>query len=412
MATVLMKGNEALGEAAIRAGCVHFFGYPITPQTEVPEYLVKRLPEVGGAFVQAESEVAAINMVYGAAGVGMKCMTSSSSPGISLMAEGMSYLAACELPCVVINIMRAGPGLGGILPSQSDYFQATRGHGHGDYRLIVLAPSSVQEAVDLMTLAFELAEKYRNPVMLCADGMIGQMMEPVEFSTAGRGVPLADNDWALTGRKGRARRIVNSLFLAPDELNAHNIKLARKYEEVERREQRWELWNAERPYDLLLVAFGTMARICKSAIDEVARQGLRVALFRPITLSPYPYAACRAAMDAMPMGGRVLTVELNMGQMVHDVKFAAEGSRPVGFYGAAGGVVPSPDMVAAKIRETLADRADQPVSRAAAVASAPLTWSGTGLCCEAQGDGVPCQGVDGECEFCGRALTKADSPRV
>ena len=239
-----MKGNEALGEAAIRAGCVHFFGYPITPQTEIPEYLVKRLPEVGGGFVQAESEVAAIHMVYGAAGVGMKCMTSSSSPGISLMAEGMSYLAACELPCVIINIMRAGPGLGGILPSQSDYLQATKGHGHGDYRLIVLAPSSVQEAVDLMTLAFELAEQYRNPVMVCADGMIGQMMEPVEFPGEGRGEPLKDNDWALTGRKGRPRRIVNSLFLSPETLHQHNVHLKEKYDEIERREQRWELYNA------------------------------------------------------------------------------------------------------------------------------------------------------------------------
>ncbi|MHC4731973.1 MAG: 3-methyl-2-oxobutanoate dehydrogenase subunit beta, partial [Planctomycetota bacterium] len=216
MTKVLMKGNEALGEAAIRAGCVHFFGYPITPQTEVPEYLVKRLPEVGGVFVQAESEVASINMVYGAAGAGVKCLTSSSSPGISLMGEGLSYIAACELPCVVINIMRAGPGLGGVLPAQSDYSQATRGHGHGDYELIVLAPASVQEAVDLMMLAFELAERYRNPVMVCADGMIGQMMEPVEFPTEGRGPPLEENDWALTGPEGRERRIINSLYLTPE----------------------------------------------------------------------------------------------------------------------------------------------------------------------------------------------------
>jgi 2-oxoglutarate ferredoxin oxidoreductase subunit alpha len=354
MAKVLMKGNEALGEAAIRAGCVHFFGYPITPQTEVPEYLVKRLPEVGGAFVQAESEVAAINMVYGAAGVGMKCMTSSSSPGISLMAEGMSYLAACELPCVVVNIMRAGPGLGGILPSQSDYLQATKGHGHGDYRLIVLAPSSVQEAVDLMTLAFELAEKYRNPVMLCADGMIGQMMEPVEFSGEGRGAPLGENDWALTGRKDRKRRIVNSLYLSPEQLHQHNVHLKQKYEAIEQSEQRWELWNAEGHYDLLLVAFGTMARISKTAIDEVRKDGLNVALFRPITLNPFPYPALRSAMNAMPAGARVLDVELNMGQMVYDVKLAAEGSRSVEFHGAAGGMVPSPDQVAAKIREVLA----------------------------------------------------------
>lgn len=348
-----MKGNEALGEAAIRAGCVHFFGYPITPQTEVPEYLVKRLPAVGGVFVQAESEVASINMVYGAAGVGIKCLTSSSSPGISLMAEGMSYLAACELPCVIINIMRAGPGLGGILPSQSDYFQATRGHGHGDYQLIVLAPSSVQEAVDLMTLAFELAEKYRNPVMICADGMIGQMMEPVEFPGDGRGEPFKDNDWALTGKQGRPRRIVNSLFLAPEELHQHNIHLKEKYDRVHANEKRWEHDAAGGPYDLLLVAFGTMARICRTAIEEVRAEGLRVALFRPITLNPYPYEACRAAMDAMAPGGHVLTVEMNMGQMVHDVKHAAEGSRHVGFFGTAGGIVPSPDQVAEKIRAAL-----------------------------------------------------------
>jgi 2-oxoglutarate/2-oxoacid ferredoxin oxidoreductase subunit alpha len=362
MAEVLMKGNEALGEAAIRAGCVHFFGYPITPQTEVPEYLVKRLPEVGGAFVQAESEVAAINMVYGAAGVGVKCMTSSSSPGISLMAEGMSYLAACELPCVVINIMRAGPGLGGILPSQSDYLQATRGHGHGDYRLIVLAPSSVQEAVDLMTLAFDLAERYRNPVMVCADGMIGQMMEPVEFPGEGRGAPLKDNDWALTGRKDRKRRIVNSLYLAPEQLQQHNIHLKEKYDEIEQRERRSELYNAGEPYDLLLVAFGTMARICKTAIDDLKKAGVRVALFRPITLNPYPFRALRDAMDAMPESGRVLTVEMNMGQMIYDVKFAAEGSREVGFFGTAGGIVPSPDLVAAKVREALGADRPQPTN--------------------------------------------------
>ena len=356
MSKVLMKGNEALGEAAIRAGCVHFFGYPITPQTEIPEYLVKRLPEVGGAFVQAESEVAAIHMVYGAAGVGVKCLTSSSSPGISLMAEGMSYLAACELPCVVVNIMRAGPGLGGILPSQSDYNQATKGHGHGDYQVIVLAPASVQEAVDLMMLAFELAERYRNPVMVCADGMIGQMMEPVEFPGDGRGAPMRENTWALTGRAGRERRIVNSLFLAPDELQNLNIRLKNKYDEIARTETRWELYG-QAPYDLLLVAFGTMARICKTAIDEVRKEGLRVALFRPITLHPFPFGACRRAMDAIAGAGRALTIEMNMGQMVEDVRFAAEGTRVVDFYGTAGGIVPSPDQVADKIRETLRRRA-------------------------------------------------------
>jgi len=353
MTKVLMKGNEALGEAAIRAGCVHFFGYPITPQTEVPEYLVKRLPEVGGVFVQAESEVASINMIYGAAGVGVKCLTSSSSPGISLMAEGMSYIAACELPCVIINIMRAGPGLGGILPSQSDYHQATRGHGHGDYQLIVLAPSSVQEAVDLMLLAFDLAERYRNPVMICADGMIGQMMEPVEFPGEGRGAPMGETDWALTGCEGRERRVVNSLYLAPEDLDAHNRKLKAKYDLIAEREVRHEVYGEVDDADVLVVAFGTMARIVKSAIDDMRAAGEKVALFRPITLKPWPYAACRAAMDAMPPDAAVLTVEMSMGQMIDDVRLAAEGSRRIEFLGAAGGVVPSPDQVAARIHEIL-----------------------------------------------------------
>ena len=354
MAKVLMKGNEALGEAAIRAGCVHFFGYPITPQTEVPEYLVRRLPEVGGVFVQAESEVAAIHMIYGAAGVGVKCLTSSSSPGISLMAEGMSYIAACELPCVVINIMRAGPGLGGILPAQGDYFQATRGHGHGDYQVLVLAPASVQEAVDLMGLAFELAEEYRNPVMLCADGMIGQMMEPVEFPAGGRGAPMRENDWALTGAEGRPRRIVNSLHLTPEELHAHNVKLAAKYARMAEREVRHEAYRLEGPCDVMLVAFGTMARICKTAVDELRAEGLRVGLFRPISLNPFPLEALARAAAALPEGGRILDVELNMGQMVRDVRLAVEGRRPVDFYGMAGGMVPSPDDVAARVRALLA----------------------------------------------------------
>jgi len=353
MTKVLMKGNEALGEAAIRAGCVHFFGYPITPQTEIPEYLVKRLPEVDGVFVQAESEIGAVHMIYGAAGVGVKCLTSSSSPGISLMAEGMSYIAACELPCVLINIMRAGPGLGGILPAQSDYWQATRGHGHGDYRVLVLAPASVQEAVDLMMLAFELAEKYRNPVMICADGMIGQMMEPVEFPTEGRGEPMEENDWALTGCEGRPRRIVNSLYLSPDDLNDLNLKLKAKYERMAAEETRYELFGGEEPYDLLLTAFGTMARICKTAIHELREAGYKVALFRPITLQPFPFAACREAIDALPADGRVLDIEMNMGQMLDDVRLAAEAVRPIEFYGAAGGVVPSPDDVVKQVRKLL-----------------------------------------------------------
>ena len=354
MTKVLMKGNEALGEAAIRAGCKHFFGYPITPQTEVPEYLVKRLPEVGGTFVQAESEVASINMIYGAAGVGVKCLTSSSSPGIALMAEGMSYIAACELPCVLINIMRAGPGLGGILPAQSDYWQATKGHGHGDYRVIVLAPSSVQESVDLMILAFELAEKYRNPVMIIADGMIGQMMEPVEFPGEGLGEPMKENDWALTGAEGRERRVVNSLYLSPEDLNDHNWKLKHKFDEIAKNEIRYELYGGEEDYDLLLVAFGTMARICKTAIDELRTEtGAKIALFRPITVNPFPYTELREAMDRLPEGGKVLNVEMSMGQMLEDVRLSCEGSREIVFHGAAGGVVPSPDEVADKIREIL-----------------------------------------------------------
>ena len=351
MTKVLMKGNEALGEAAIRAGCVHFFGYPITPQTEIPEYLVKRLRDVDGVFLQAESEVAAIHMIYGAAGVGVKCLTSSSSPGISLMAEGMSYIAACELPCVVINIMRAGPGLGGVLPAQSDYFQATRGHGHGDYQVLTLAPASVQEAVDLMMLAFELAEKYRNPVMVCADGMIGQMMEPVEFPTEGRGPPLGENKWALTGHEGRARRVVNSLFLDPEENLAHNLRLKAKYDRMAEEEPRFEIYGDADKCDVLVTAFGTMARICKSAVDEVRAEGVRAALFRPITLNPFPYGALRDAMDALSPKGRVLDVEMSMGQMLLDVRLAAEGSRPIDFLGTAGGIVPAPEEVAARIRE-------------------------------------------------------------
>ena len=387
---VLMKGNEALGEAAIRAGCVHFFGYPITPQTEVPEYLVKRLPQVDGVFVQAESEIAAIHMVFGAAGAGVKCMTSSSSPGISLMAEGLSYIAACELPCVIINIMRAGPGLGGILPSQSDYLQATKGHGHGDYQLIVLAPSTVQEAVDLMTLAFELSEKYRNPVMVCADGMIGQMMEPVEFPGEGRGEPLKDNDWSLSGCEGRPRRIVNSLYLTPDVLHEHNMKLKRKYDLIAEHEKRWEVYNGDDGYDLLLVAFGTMARICKTAIDELKAEGLRVALFRPITLNPFPLEACRASMDRIEGDGTVLTVEMSMGQLVLDVKLSAEGSRTVDLYGTAGGIVPSPDQVADRIRGVLGS---------STVANRP--W--LPACEEAQADGVPCTEVGRDCAICEHA---------
>ncbi len=351
MAKVLMKGNEAIGEAAIRAGCIHFFGYPITPQSEVPEYLSRRLPEVGGLYLQAESEVAASNMIYGAAGVGVRVLTTSSSPGISLMAEGLSYIAACELPCVLVNIMRAGPGLGGILPAQGDYLQATKGTGHGDFNLIVLAPASVQEAVDLMLVAFELAEKYRNPVILIGDGMIGQMMEPVEFPEVKVGEPLGPTDYALTGCKGRERRIVNSLYLDAEKLNTHNEKLKAKFELITENEQRWEYYNTEEPFDVLLTGFGMMARICKTAIDILKEEGINVGLFRPITAKPFPYKPLRELIDRSK---RVLCVEMNMGQMLLDVQFAAEGTVPIDFYGKAGGIIPSVEDVVEQLRASIA----------------------------------------------------------
>ncbi len=351
MTKVLMKGNEAIGEAAIRAGCLHFFGYPITPQSEVPEYLSKRLPEVGGQYVQAESEVAASNMIYGAAGVGMRVLTTSSSPGISLMAEALSYIACCELPVVVVNIMRCGPGLGGILPSQSDYFQATKGTAHGDFDIIVLAPSSVQEAVDLTIISFELAEKYRNPVMVIGDGMIGQMMEPVSFPDKEIGPPLDPGDWGLTGCKDRPRRIVNSLYLDPDLLYQQNIKLKEKFELIKQNELRFELYNCDEPYDLLLVGFGMMARICKTAIDQLKAEGLNVGLFRPITVNPFPYEACA---EAIGRSKSVISVEMNMGQMIEDVRLANVEGKPVDFFGKTGGLIPAVEEVQDKVRESLA----------------------------------------------------------
>jgi 2-oxoglutarate ferredoxin oxidoreductase subunit alpha len=352
MGKVLMKGCEAIGEAAIRAGCRNFFGYPITPQTEVPEYLAKRFPEVGGKFVQAESEVAAINMLYGGAGVGKRVLTTSSSPGISLMAEGVSYIAACHLPVVLVNIVRAGPGLGGILPAQSDYLQATKGHGHGDYKLLVLAPSSVQEAVELIYEAFDLADRYRTPVMVMGDGMIGQMMEPVEFPPERKLEDLPDKPWAATGAKGRSPNIINSLFLKEEECDANSWRLKAKADEMEANEQRSEAYACGGDkLDALIVAYGTMARICKTAVDEVKRTDKKkVGVFRPISLWPYPYEAlAKEAMKAK----RVLVVEMSTGQMVEDVKLALLGKRPIHFYGKTGGMVPSPDDVAGELRKLL-----------------------------------------------------------
>ena len=346
-----MKGNEAIAEAAIRAGCLHFFGYPITPQSEIPEYLSRRLPELGGCYVQSESEVATSHMIYGAAGVGTKVMTSSSSPGISLMAEGISYLAVAELPVVIVNIMRAGPGLGGSLPAQSDYAQTTRGMAHGDCRLIAVSPASVQEAVDLTILAFDLAEKYRTPVILAGDGVIGQMMEPVVLPEATVGPPLKAADWALTGCVGRKPRKVSSMFLDPDELNAHNFKLKARFAEIARNETRFEAYACDEPLDLLVTSFGISARICRSAVDAARSEGLKVGLFRPITISPFPMDALR---EIIGRSQRVLDVEMNTGQMLHDVEMAAQGRCPIDFFGRCGGLIPSAEGILEQIRASLA----------------------------------------------------------
>ena len=358
MAKKLMKGCEAIGEAAIRAGCKLFFGYPITPQNEIPEYMSHRLPQVGGTFVQAESEVAASNMIYGAAGSGERVFTSSSSPGISLMQEAVSYIAGSELPVVIVNIMRAGPGLGGILPSQADYFQATKGGGHGDYRCLVLAPWSVQEAADLVQDAFDLADYYRNPVLMLGDGLIGQMMEPVEFRADRQPCkPLAPKTWAATGCDGsRPTNIVNSLFLDPEVLERHNQKLSAKYAAMVRDEVRFAEVGTDDEYDVLLVAYGTVARVCSTALEDLRADGIRAALVRPISLFPFPYAAVRRAAARAKA---VLVVELSTGQMIEDVQLAVRGARPVHFHGRQGGMLVSPEAVAATVRKVLAGELEE-----------------------------------------------------
>lgn len=335
MNRVLMKGNEAFGEGAVRAGCRFFFGYPITPQSEIPHYLARRLPQVGGVYLQAESELAAINMVYGAAAAGARVMTSSSSPGISLMQEGLSYIAGAELPCVIVNIMRGGPGLGNIAPAQGDYFQAVKGGGHGDYRLLVLAPASVQEVIDLMALAFDLADKYRNPVMVVGDGILGQMMEPVELGPLPE-VSLPPKPWATTGMLGRkTRNIVNSLYIEPEEMEKVNLRLQEKYRRMAEREKRWEEYRVE-DAGLVLVAFGMVARIAKAVVDRLRAAGIPAGLIRPVTLYPFPDAPLvRAAARARAF----LVVEMNAGQMVEDVRLAVCGRRPVYFYGRTGGML-------------------------------------------------------------------------
>lgn len=333
----LMRGNEAAAEAAIRAGCKAYFGYPITPQNELTEYMAEHLPKRGGVFIQSESEISAINMAFGAALAGVRVMTSSSSCGISLKQEGISYLAACELPAVIINVNRGGPGLGNISPSQGDYNQATKGGGHGDYKSIVLAPSSVQEVADLVFEAFDLADEYRNPVIILMDGMLGQMMEPVEFRYKKR-ENLPPKDWILTGAKGRKSRIIRSLILDPKQMEEHNWKLYRKYQRIKKNEQKCELFNME-DAEIAVIAFGTCARITKAAVKRARERGIKVGMLRPVTLWPFPEEIIKKYSETI---SDFIVFEMNTGQMVEDVRLALEGKSNVIFYGRPGGVVPTP----------------------------------------------------------------------
>ena len=343
---ILMKGNEAIAEAAIRAGCRHYFGYPITPQTEIAAYMAKKMPKIGGVFLQAESEIASINMVYGAAAAGVRVMTSSSSPGISLKAEGLSYLAGSDIPALVVNVQRGGPGLGGIQPSQSDYFQATKGGGHGDYRMIVLAPASVQEMASLTIKGFDLADKYLMTSMILADGTIGQMMEPITFDEAE--ICEYEKPWALTGTEcKRTHNVVNSLYLKPDELEKKNFERFEKYKLIEETEAMWEEYMMD-DAEICVVAFGIASRVAKNAVVAAREEGIKVGLIRPITLWPFPTKALRAAADRVES---FLSVELSMGQMIEDVKLATECKRPVYLCSRAGGMIPSPDEVLASIRQ-------------------------------------------------------------
>ena len=343
---VLMKGNEAIAEAAIRAGCRHYFGYPITPQTEVAAYMAKRMPKIGGCFLQAESEIAAINMVYGVAGAGKRVMTSSSSPGISLKSEGLSYLAGSDLPAFVVNVQRGGPGLGGIQPSQSDYFQATKGGGHGDYKMIVLAPASVQEMASLTIKGFDLADKYRMTAMILADGTMGQMMEPVELGDVE--VKEYDKSWAVTGTKcQRPHNIVNSLSLVPEELEQLNFARYERYKAVEENEVMYESYLMD-DAEICVVAFGISARVSKNAINEARKNGIKVGMIRPITLWPFPKAPLLAAAEHCHT---FLSVEMNMGQMIEDIELAIRCKKPVQLVNRVGGMIPSPEQVLKAIEE-------------------------------------------------------------
>ncbi len=347
MKKILMKGNEAMALAAIKGGCDAFFGYPITPQNELPEYLSKHMRLNNKVFLQAESEVSAINMVYGAAAAGKRVLTSSSSPGVALKQEGISYLAGSMLPCVIINVMRAGPGLGGIQPGQADYNQITRGGGNGDYKILSYAPENLQETVDIIQEAFDKADYYRNPVMVAVDGLIGQMMEPVLITE--KKVEKIDKPWASDGKKGGERRVVNSLYLDPYELERHNIRLKEKYDEMIEKEVMYEKINTD-DAEIILVAYGTMARICRSAIEILENEGIKVGLIRPITLWPFPEEAFK---DFNKNVKGLLTCEMSMGQMVDDVRLAVKGQRPVSFFGRAGGVVPEPIEVVEAVKKML-----------------------------------------------------------
>jgi len=342
----LMKGNEALAEAAIRAGCRAYFGYPITPQSEILEYLADEGRKRGMIVLQAESEVASINMIYGAAGAGARTMTSSSSPGISLMQEGLSYIASAELPCLVVNVNRGGPGLGTIQPAQGDYFQATKGGGHGDYHLIVLAPSSVQEMADFVYDAFDLADKYRNPVMILSDGALGQMMEKVRFRDYDPTEHLVAKPWATTGKpKTRGANVITSLHIQPEKMEDINLRLQAKYRTIEETEIRFEEFQTG-DADILLAGYGLVARIAMKAAELAREKGLRVGVIRPITLYPFPYARIRELAGTV---SSILTVEMNAGQMVEDVRLAVEGRVPVAFYGRMGGIIPGPDEIVREI---------------------------------------------------------------
>lgn len=350
---VLMKGNEALAEAAIRCGCRYFFGYPITPQTEVAAYMAKKMPKIGGTFLQAESEVAAINMVYGAAGAGARVMTSSSSPGISLKQEGISYIAGADLPCVIINIVRGGPGLGGIQPAQSDYFQATKGGGHGDYHLLVYAPSSIQELADLVSHAFDKADEYRMPAMIMGDGMLGQMMEPVSFKPERDLSELPEKEWASngTGMK-RKKNIINSLYLTPDELERLNNEREERYKKIAETEAMCEEYMTD-DAEVVLVAYGTIARVAMSAVNTMRENGIKAGLIRPITLWPFPakvFEKCAKTADMF------LAVEMSQGQMVEDVRLSVNGEKPVYFYGRNGGMVPEPDAIIDEVKKLMKEQ--------------------------------------------------------